>query len=94
MAEEGRVAVHKVAPEHAAAQVQARVQGGQAVLLVINTVGADAGALPGHGMALHNVRERLRLLHDVAAQLDVWREPGRDGGGDRFHARIVVPLDR
>jgi two-component system sensor histidine kinase AlgZ len=40
----------------------------------------------GHGMALANVRERLLLLHDVAASLDTWRE------GGRFHARIVVPL--
>ena len=32
------------------------------------------------------VRERLRLLHDVAGQCDVWRE------GDLFRARIIVPL--
>ena len=58
---------------------------GQVVLTVRNTVG-DGPARPGHGMALHNVRERLRLLHDVAAQCDVWRE------GDQFHARVVLPL--
>lgn len=40
-------------------------------------------------MALHNVRERLRLLHDVAAQCDVWREPTPEG--EMFHARIVLP---
>ena len=40
----------------------------------------------GHGMALRNVRERLRLLHDVAGQCDVWRE------GELFRARIIVPL--
>jgi two-component system sensor histidine kinase AlgZ len=38
-------------------------------------------------MALHNVRERLRLLHDVAASC----EPSREGG--LFHVRIVLPLD-
>jgi two-component system, LytTR family, sensor histidine kinase AlgZ len=54
--------------------------------------GVSRGAQPtarravGHGMALANVRERLLLLHDVAASLDTWRE------GGRFHARIVVPL--
>jgi two-component system sensor histidine kinase AlgZ len=58
---------------------------GQVVLTVRNTVG-EGPARPGHGMALHNVRERLRLLHDVAAQCDVWRE------GDQFHARVVLPL--
>ena len=51
-------------------------------------VGSEPGT-PGHGMALHNVRERLRLLHDVAAQCDVWREPTPDG--EVFHARIVLP---
>ena len=44
-------------------------------------------------MALHNVRERLRLLHDVAAQCDVWRDSQPPGGGSGacFHARIVLP---
>ena len=62
------------------------VRHGQAVLVVGNTVG-DEPSNPGHGMALHNVRERLQLLHDVAGQCEVWREAGR------FHARITVPLD-
>ena len=68
--------------------VRASVQCGQIVVQVTNTVGSEPG-LPGHGMALHNVRERLRLLHDVAAQCDVWREPALDG--EKFHARIVLP---
>ncbi len=67
--------------------VRAQVQRGQVVLTVSNTLGAadDPPGSPGHGMALHNVRERLRLLHDVAAQCDVWREE------DRFHVRITLP---
>jgi two-component system sensor histidine kinase AlgZ len=69
--------------------VRAQVQSGQAVLLVSNTLGSEPGT-PGHGMALHNVRERLRLLHDVAAQFDVWRETTPDG--ELFHARMVSPL--
>jgi two-component system sensor histidine kinase AlgZ len=55
------------------------------VVLVSNTL-PDAPSAPGHGMALRNVRERLRLLHDVAGQCEVWRE------GGLFRARIVVPL--
>ncbi len=75
-------------------RISAQVQRGQVVVVVTNTVGDDPGS-PGHGMALHNVRERLRLLHDVAAQCDVWREPGDGAGlqGDVFHARIVLPVD-
>ncbi|CAD5372362.1 Histidine kinase [Rubrivivax sp. A210] len=64
--------------------VSASLQRGQVVVLVSNTLG-DAPGSPGHGMALHNIRERLRLLHDVAAQCDVWREEGQ------FHARIMLP---
>jgi two-component system sensor histidine kinase AlgZ len=65
--------------------VQASVRRGQAVILVSNTV-SDSPSTPGHGMALRNVRERLRLLHDVAGQCDVWRE------GGLFRARVIVPL--
>ena len=70
-------------------RISASVQRAQVLLQVTNTVGEDTGN-PGHGMALHNVRERLRLLHDVAAQCDVWREPAPDG--ELFHARIVLPV--
>jgi two-component system sensor histidine kinase AlgZ len=65
--------------------VQASARRGQAVILVSNTV-TDAPPTPGNGMALSNVRERLRLLHDVAGQCDVWRE------GELFRARIIVPM--
>ncbi len=79
---------HGIEPARAGGRLWVRVQArrGQAVVTVSNTVGDEPGT-PGHGMALHNVRERLRLLHDVAAQCDVWREAGV------FHARIVLPLE-
>ncbi|MCY7316500.1 MAG: histidine kinase [Rubrivivax sp.] len=79
-------------------RVHSVLQRGQVVLTVSNTLGgADGGpANPGHGMALANIRERLHLLHDVAAQCDVWREPPDPAHADtavggRFHARIVLP---
>ncbi len=65
--------------------IQAAARLGQAVLTISNSLGDEISA-PGNGMALHNVRERLRLLHDVSGQCDTWR----DGHG--FHARITVPL--
>lgn len=78
---------HGIEPAAAGGQVTVctAVQRGQVVVTVSNTVGDEPGS-PGHGMALQNLRERLRLLHDVAAQCDVWRE------GGLFHARIVLPL--
>jgi two-component system sensor histidine kinase AlgZ len=82
---------HGIEPAARGGRVVLRAQllRGQAVVVVSNTLGGpdDGPGNPGHGMALHNVRERLRLLHDVAAQCDVWRE------GEMFHARIVVPAE-
>ena len=68
--------------------VRTRVQRGMAEVVVSNTLpGAqDQPSLPGNGMALANVAERLRLLHDVAASLHTGIE------GTEFKARIVVPL--
>ncbi|MCB1995722.1 MAG: histidine kinase [Rhodoferax sp.] len=81
---------HGVEPSASGAQVQVRValQRGQVEIEVVNTVPdeAESEAVPGHGMALHNVRERLRLLHDVAAHFETWRAHGR------HHARITIPL--
>ena len=75
-------------------KVEAVRQRGQVVVTVSNRVGDEAGA-PGHGMALHNLRERLRLLHDVAAQCDVWRdeEHGAEGSAavQVFRARVILP---
>jgi two-component system, LytTR family, sensor histidine kinase AlgZ len=88
---------HGIEPTPAGGLVRVRTRRlrGQVVVTVSNTLGTDPDqpANPGHGMALANIRERLRLLHDVAAQCDVWREPGQgaDAGGDWFHARIVLP---
>ncbi len=72
-------------------RVHALRQRGQVVVTVSNTLAGpeEAASNPGHGMALHNIRERLRLLHDVAAQCDVWRDVGEHG--EMFHARIVLP---
>ncbi|MCW5632351.1 MAG: histidine kinase [Rubrivivax sp.] len=75
-------------------RVQATRQRGQVEVIVSNSVGEEAGN-PGNGMALHNLRERLRLLHDVAAQCDVWRdeEPAAEGrpAGPAFRARVILP---
>jgi DNA-binding LytR/AlgR family response regulator len=62
------------------------------VLMVSNTLGEEPGS-PGHGMALHNVRERLRLLHDVAAQCDVWRDERAFPGAHRAAGAMnMAPL--
>ncbi len=65
--------------------VSTRAVRGMAIVVVTNTV-ADAPGRAGNGIALANVAERLRLLHDVAATLHCSVEHGL------FNARIEVPL--
>jgi two-component system sensor histidine kinase AlgZ len=66
--------------------VSTRVVRGMVEVEVSNTL-PDAPGNPGTGIALANVRERLRLLHDLAADLQTWVADGK------HHARITVPLD-
>jgi two-component system, LytTR family, sensor histidine kinase AlgZ len=66
-------------------RVRTRVKLGRALISIVNSVPAN-DSQPGSGMALRNVRERLRLMHDVAAQFETRRE------GDVFRVQIVVPL--
>jgi two-component system sensor histidine kinase AlgZ len=66
-------------------RVRTRVKMGRAVVSIANTVPAAPGR-PGNGIALTNVRDRLRLMHDVAAQFDTRRDR------DLFRVQIVVPL--
>ncbi len=78
---------HGIEPVADGGRVRIEVQArrGQAFVTVHNTLGEEPSR-NGHGMALDNVRERLRLLHDLAGQCETWRD---DEG---FHARITVPL--
>jgi two-component system sensor histidine kinase AlgZ len=77
--------------------VRTKVQAGQAVLTVSNSVPevAPAQSTAGHGIALRNVRQRLKLMHDVEADFDA----GLQGGGDTrqppvYVVRIAVPMPR
>ncbi len=78
---------HGVEPaeEGGAIRVRTRVKLGRAVISIDNTTHGGA-SVPGHGIALANVRERLRLMHDVAAQFETHRDHGV------FRVQIVVPL--
>jgi len=79
---------HGVEPaaEGGVLRVRTRTRRGQAELLVSNSVAPQSASTPGHGIALRNVQERLRLLHDVAADFRARRD------GDIYRVRIVVPL--
>jgi two-component system sensor histidine kinase AlgZ len=66
-------------------RVRTRVERGAVHLSVSNSVPAGPSR-PGTGMALANVRERLHLLHDVAARFDARRD------GDSFQVHLVLPM--
>ena len=66
-------------------RVRTRVKLGRVLIAITNSVPATRSR-PGNGMALRNVRERLRLMHDVAAQFETRDEI------DVFRVQIVVPL--
>jgi two-component system sensor histidine kinase AlgZ len=78
---------HGVEPsaEGGVIRIRTRVKLGRAVLSIANSVPKEASR-PGSGMALKNVRERLHLMHDVAAQFETRQE------ADVFRVQIVVPL--
>jgi two-component system sensor histidine kinase AlgZ len=70
-------------------RVRTRVQLGRVEIAVDNTLppaGESAAPNPGHGVALPNVRERLRLLYDIDAQFEAGAHDGR------WRVRIVIPL--
>ena len=77
---------HGVEPSPTGADLKISTQkrGSVVVIKVTNTVPAGQGK-PGHGVALDNVRDRLRLLHDVQAQFQTALIDGR------YQVRIEVP---
>jgi two-component system sensor histidine kinase AlgZ len=77
---------HGVEPSASGAHIRISTQrrGSIVVIKVANTVPAGHGE-PGAGLALDNVRDRLKLLHDVQGQ---FRSALEDG---IFQVRIEVP---
>ncbi|HSW17927.1 MAG TPA: histidine kinase [Ramlibacter sp.] len=77
---------HGVEPSATGAQVRISTErrSGTVVIKVTNTVPGGQGR-PGHGVAQDNVRDRLRLLHDVRGQ---FQSALRDGV---YQVRMEVP---
>ena len=78
---------HGVEPadDGGALRIRTRVRMGRALVSIVNTLPAEP-SLPGNGMALRNVRERLRLMHDVAAHFETRQD------AQAFRVEIGVPL--
>ncbi|MBH1962889.1 MAG: histidine kinase [Comamonadaceae bacterium] len=78
---------HGVEPSATGAhlRVSTQLRGQMAIIEISNTMPAGQGR-PGHGMALANVRDRLKLLHDIEGSFQAGL------AGDRYQARIEVPM--
>ncbi|MBB4843725.1 two-component system sensor histidine kinase AlgZ [Paucibacter oligotrophus] len=78
---------HGVEPNDAGGDIEVRTRrrGSEVEIRVSNSVDLPARS-SGHGLALRNVRQRLRLMHDVSARFELNAEPGR------FTVRIVLPF--
>ena len=77
---------HGVEPSPSGAQVKISTQrrGGTVVIKVTNTVPPGKGRR-GHGVAQDNVRDRLRLLHDVQGEFQTALKDGI------YQVRVEVP---
>ena len=77
-------------PDGAKLRIRTERRGAMAVIEVVNSLPpmrwADAPLPRGHGIALANVRDRLRLLHDMQAQFSAGLEQ------QSYRVRIVIPL--
>lgn len=68
-------------------RVSTHVKGGQAVLTITNSMPQHPlASTAGHGIALRNVRQRLRLMHDVEASFSA----GVHKGDTPEHASVYV----
>ncbi len=78
---------HGVEPadEGGTIRVRTRVKLGRVLIAIVNTVPEGPGRR-GNGMALANVRERLRLMHDVTAQFETRKHEGV------YRVQIMLPL--
>ena len=76
-------------PQGGVIRISSRVRRGQAWLSITNTMPQTphAAAAQGHGIALQNVRERLRLMHDVAARFETETDK------QKFRVQLAVPLE-
>ena len=83
---------HGVEPSPLTALIEVRTElrGKRAVVTITNSLPArslaTAQAPRGHGIALGNVRERLRLLHDVDCDFSAGEHEGR------WRVRIALPV--
>ncbi|MDO9237811.1 MAG: histidine kinase [Aquabacterium sp.] len=87
----------EVSPQGGWIVVRTKVQSGRAVLTVSNSLplAQPTQSTAGHGIALRNVRQRLRLMHDVEADFDAGLQRSADPHQPPVYVvKVVVPMPR
>ena len=82
-------------PDGGWVRVSTHVKAGQVVLTITNSIPQQpqATSTAGHGIALRNVRQRLRLMHDVEASFSAAVHKGETAGSASVYVvRVSVPL--
>ncbi len=72
-------------PEGGEVRIDARIEAGNLLISVDNPLPAPGRSRAGHGVALGNIRERLRMLFGEAAGVELGVEQ------ERFVARMRIP---
>ncbi|MEF7613446.1 histidine kinase [Aquincola sp. MAHUQ-54] len=75
-------------PDGGIVRVRTQARRGEVAIEIDNTLTDAAPSVPGQGIALANVQDRLRLMHDIGAHFDARRLEGW------WRVRIVIPDDR
>jgi two-component system sensor histidine kinase AlgZ len=78
-------------PDGCDIHISTQLHQGLVHVVVSNTLGGVPSP-PGSGMALENVAERLKLLHDMAAHVGAGIETAPGVGTRRFVAHMSLPL--
>jgi two-component system sensor histidine kinase AlgZ len=68
------------------ANTYGRAEGDQVVVTIANPVAPEGSSTSGHGMALDNIRERLRLAFGSRASLLTY------DNNEQFYAVLSLPL--
>jgi two-component system sensor histidine kinase AlgZ len=78
---------HGIEPNEGVGQIRIRITGmaRELVIVVENTYSPNA-VRPGNGIALSNIRERLKLVFDLEAKLTA------SGDGQQFRVVITLPI--
>jgi two-component system sensor histidine kinase AlgZ len=78
---------HGIEPNITPGRIQVRITGvARELIIVVENTYEPSTVVPGNGLALKNIRERLALLYDLEARVT------SGGDGSMYRVAITLPL--